>query len=298
MPVEDLNHITFAGGFPVSSQVTIDRDDLNTVDFLAVGTQDQPIDLDAFAIEMTVDASPFTSVYDADVDHSSSQWGILRVANDQRFTKGAFDLRFTPNQFVDVDLHGGSTDDDFEIGEISDTAAVKIFGEGGADIVNVSNANGHLGDLDAAFPVGGRGFFRFIGGPGLDILNLNDSADQTGDGDQDYSLTDGFFSKGPSGNFHTLQFDCDAVLLTADADNNTIAFSTTPGHVFNMDGGPGNDTYKLDDATELENCGGSAFLAGGAGTDSFAVADDNPAFQSLRTYTFTTGGMTYADAQG
>ncbi len=294
-------------GFPVSQSVSL----AGVVLFgrsTYFGTESEPIDLDNYDLDVKFDHHGWSGVhvYDQDADVSANPFRFYTTSNrlQQHLAKGNFHIAFADDLLQgDLTLHAGSTNDSFGIGGISwdeqnfSAANIEIFAGAGDDSLYSTNDNGHLNDWDEIHVAG---TLRFSGEAGLDLVNLNDSADQVGDNDENYFVRSNSVSKGPgSGSIILLDgATTERVSVVADADNNAITFQTANTQLVTLNGGLGSDTFGIVAGTELQDCRGITNLIGGSGTDSFSVADDNPAFQSLRQYSFNSTSFAYADAAG
>ena len=296
------NQIRFTDGFVVSQRITVTGDGINSNE-MQIGTAANPIDLDRYNLTFVhdVDTSTNIEVFDQDFDLSAQPFHIYTSGgNTQHIAKGGFDL----TGFRSIDLHGGTTADQFGIGGILGHLQLAIYGGAGNDVLFTNNDNGHDNDLDDVFPflaVGNIGSLTFLGEDGLDLVDLDDSNDQVGDNDQDYFLTDEILDKGPAGGRLRLFYfgqTTELITLKADADNNTISFASGVGQQMTIDGGIGSDTFRLHDDFELQQSRGTVTLKGGSGADSLTISDTNPSFQEIRQYTLAGGNLSYADANG
>ena len=240
------------------------------------------------------------------LDLSAQDFSIhLTGTETQHLAKGTFDMSFARQWFIELQLHGGSTADRFGIAAVTSGTSIDIHGNGGSDSVFTTNVNGRDNDLDAISPhdpsTGNNGHVAFRGGDGVDFIDLDDSADQIGDGDEDYSFADfnggqTFFNLDKSGppldSIVPFTFDAavERVNVVADADNNAITFETAVGHQVTLNGGSGNDTFTLEPGVALQQCRGAAIIIGGSGSDTLVIGDDDPAFQAINNYTFTLRG--------
>jgi hypothetical protein len=308
---DDGNLIQFSDGFPISRQVTISE--ANTSSFgneFSFGTATHPIDLDHYNVSVQfVNTDWDVTLFDQDFDNTNQPFSFFTSngGDQQHVQKGGFQIAMSNNFWGKLRVEGGTTGDRFGVGGVMPGADLVMLGNDGDDEWFTDNSNGHDNDLDDVIPFDSvnflQGSVQFVGGNGSDLIELNDSSDQTGDGDQNYTFNrnsslENIVKSGAHGSV-PIYFDrttTESVLFDADADNNTIAFATYPNQFVSIDGGSGNDLFKLADTIELQDCLGTASLIGGAGNDSFSVSDDNPSFQSLTQYLFFTGGLLYMDA--
>jgi hypothetical protein len=254
---------------------------------------------------------PVVHVYDQDSDASNNSWYLSTDDSPTRqwLHKGASAINWASGVFADIELDGGSTNDVFNIAATTPDANVSIDGGGGNDICQESNyiASNHipnlnLGKLDAIF----AGWIQFDGGAGDDQLILDDSADQTGDGDSDYNfvfdpygIDSHFLEKGssPSAGHAIVGYggSTEQIKLAADADNNIITFYADFKQTLTLDGGSGNDLFVNDtlqpySPTDLATSG-SVIMTGGPGTDSLEI-DDHFTASDVGSFDLTSTALT------
>ena len=190
-----------------------------------------------------------------------------------------------------IHAHGDDTNDIFSIAGFTDFNGARIYGGGGDDLVHTINfgSNNHDNDLDAIF--NSFAGFGLEGGPGVDTLDLDDAADQTGDGDSAYSVVSDRLSK-PSG-LGVSFGDAEKVYIGGDADANRFLVKLNSEGSITINGGLGNDTYSNhsigspDDLAEDIAKGGGFF--GAAGVDSIELYNnDGP----TTAYTFEPESLT------
>jgi hypothetical protein len=250
----------------------------NTV--TSFGTAASPIDLDTVNTNFFVDQgfSAAVDIYDQDDDTSVEPFiAYLSSSTRQVVAKGTFEISWGTSDFSNYDFFGGTSDDVFSFSGSLANSRIDFDGGEGDDLVQTINFNNNNrdNDLDAAMSE----FFMFKGGPGNDFYDLDDSADQTGDGDSGYSIRLNFVAKvGRSWNFQEVE----EVSVVCDADNNRVSLHSiqpTPAQAsITVHGGLGNDTFSNFSTSEEEildfEIGG---LFGGPGIDTIELFDvDNP----------------------
>ena len=247
-----------------------------------LGTEATPIDVDELDVSMDLGVESVT-IYDQDANASNQPFLIYTAAGSrpQRMSKGTLNVSLLAG-FNHLSIYGGTTNDTFGIGGTIAGTNIFIHGGAGNDLLHTVGLNGLDNDLDAVFLTN----LGFHGGTGYDTLDLDDSGDQTGDGDATYFLgmaseltKDGerllYFSGGSDGE------ETDHVRLVTDADPNTVYFGAPSGsgnHLdFTIDGGPGNDL--ITNYRQAINGGDLSFntfdatIVGGAGNDTLAIDD-------------------------
>ena len=264
--------------------LTIRGTDADTV--TSFGTATSPIDLDTINTNFFVDQGfrATVNIYDQDDDTSVEPFiAYLSTSTRQVVAKGTFEISWNETDFANHDFFGGTSDDVFSFAGSLSNSSIDFDGGPGDDLVQTINFNNNNrdNDIDDAIPSG----FRFVGGDGIDFYDLDDSGDQTGDGDLGYSIGNGFISK-VGRSWHHEQVE--RVSLVGDSDNNTIRFARSAAApsdaLVTANGGLGNDTFSNFSSTEDQildfKIGG---LFGGPGTDTIELFDvDNPDFRVYR----------------
>ncbi len=274
------NSVLFEGGFPVTDDVLINGGGLGDRTF--IGTPTAPIDLDNTRVNVTTTNPGHKEIYDQDFGSHQATFVLLTGQSPLRqiVATDVFRAEFVPVSFDvnrNIDIHGGSTNDVFQINSTLAGRDIGIFGGGGNDqVLNFGS------DLDAV--IGSPVFVA--GGEGDDSLILDDSQDQTNDDDNEYrllpSLTTGWiFDKagtaGQTGPVIHYSDSVENVTLTADAGNSTIRLQGLPTQHLSVDGGGGNDfitnaRFGQNGSLVLDHPG-SAVIVGGAGSDSISIND-------------------------
>lgn len=249
------------------------------------------------------DAGAQVDIYDRNEPtlENSFFFHTLSGPSRQAVTKGSFVAQFPQRSFwvINVRVHGSAANDVFAVAGQGSNTSMLVDGGGGDDTMHTVNfgSNNLDNDLDQIFAP--DFFFTFDGGPGNDYLDLDDSADQTGDGDDHYGLIGGTFSKGFSAFNSIKQQNVEQLYLAMDGDPNELVMYGCDGIVVTVVGGAGNDTLTNDSAAPSPNTlfdfadGGGFF--GGSGIDSIELFDTDG--QSNASYTFDTGSFSIGAAE-
>lgn len=263
------------------------------------------IDMDDLNTTLTVNfENPNLGVelYDQDDDSTSEQIILYRpgLESVQEVIKGSFKarLRLDGPDTNNVHVFGGTSDDTFSVASLFLDTHVTLSGGGGNDQLQTINfaedLNQHVLDI-CSFSAD----VHFDGGPGIDFLDLNDSADAVGDDDQVYLLQPGRLAKtntinGVGRNVLTWTSDTvERVALVGDADNNSMSFSYPigpPGGVdITVDGGVGNDMFV--NPLQRLSPGLPVDLIGGSGQDTIMLSD--ALGSASNAYTFDAASFSY-----
>src|SRR5687768_12186502 len=194
---------------------------------LNIGTEAAPVDVSAMSLSMDVAMGHGSvKIYDTKDALLVSPWDIFTTFAGQVLGRGFTSLVLRDADEAPIHINAGPTDDEFSVSKTVPGSAFYLDGGAGDDSLYTSNANLQDNDLDEVL----LGFvLRFTGGSGDDFMDLDDSADEVGDGDEIYHLLGDAMHK-ESGELiewgATLGGDDDVevVRLAAGSENNTIYF--------------------------------------------------------------------------
>jgi len=265
---------------------------------IAIGTEAAPVDFSEMSVSLDAKINlGFVTIYDTKDAILSSPWDIFTTSAGQVLGRSFSTLLLRDSADADVSLHGGPTNDQFSVSRCAPGSSIYVYGGGGDDSVYTGNANFQDNDLDDIF----LGFlFRFHGGDGQDFFDLDDSADEIGDGDEIYRLRGDALDKGAGemiqwGSAGGFDDDVEVVRLVTGNEDNTIYFSGPPRFgdriSYEIDAGGGNDyitNYTFANGGDLSWSYHDATIVGGAGTDTLAIDDVASGSQS-RSYHFDAG---------
>ncbi|CAN5640658.1 hypothetical protein BH09PLA1_BH09PLA1_09890 [soil metagenome] len=265
---------------------------------LQIGTAAVPVDVSAMSLSLDVAMGHgLINIYDTKDAILVSPWNIFTTFAGQVVSRGFTSLVLRDADEAPIFINAGPTNDQFSVSQTVPGSAFYLDGGGGDDSLYTSNANFQDNDLDEVF----LGFiFRFNGGPGQDYMDLDDTADEIGDGDEVYHLLGDALNKGANdliewGVAGGGDDDVELVRLAAGAENNTIYFRGPRRFgarvAYIIDAGAGND-YITNYIPDFGWNGGDlswsyhdATVVGGAGNDTLAI-DDTANNAASRSYHF------------
>jgi hypothetical protein len=295
-------------GFPAANSVTVNGPTAHNR-FL-IGTPDSRVDLDSAGVDLIVNAAGPVSIYAREDDASVDPYYFYTSGSPaaQRIDHGSFSAALA-DPALDLLVSASESADAFNFADQRAGTDIEILGNGGDDTVQTVNYAGHTkdNDFDEVF----RAPLRFFGGPGTDTLDLNDSADETGDGDATYYIHDdwivkGLFPHSGSADQALIRYDWTTErlnLVAGGVEDNTFWYKGHPQQTFTIDAGGGDDVLR--NGHFLVLCRASVVLVGGPGNDRVQIEDENDSLVEYRfdpyefSYfagrNFRYGGIAYDD---
>jgi hypothetical protein len=233
---------------------------------------------------------PAAGIYWTDGSSASNSGGTEYVEFHGGSAANTFTVTSTSNFYYSTYVYTGAGNNTFSV--MATTGYLGISEGGGINTVNVGNAGNMLDNI--------HGTVNVFGGAGQQ-LNINDQGSSSG---TSYSLSSNSISRsGTASIFYSGQA---AVAVTGSNAGSTYNVETTAaGTTTTVTAGGGSDVFNVSPtAMNFGNIAGALTLAGGGGTNTLTINDQNDA--AADTYSLATGsvqrtgtaGLTYTGMQG